>query len=113
MKKNESNKNKLNLKEFNFEKITNLGAFAQPSTNKELLQEAKDRGFYNGYTKYNKLFSKLFFTGGKVEFKKDIDEHFREIAWMYCRSFMQSFSPKHEEKEAICAMIMSEILEVE
>jgi hypothetical protein len=93
----------------------NLTKFEFPkdamNTNKELLAEAKERGFYNGRTKYNKLFSTLFFSGGSVDFKKDIDEDFRKNAWQYCRKFMGSWSPKHEEKEAICAMIMSEIIE--
>jgi len=80
-------------------------------TNKYLLQEAKDRGFYNGNTPYNILFSNLFYSGGKVVFKKYLDEQFKEKAWKYCRSFMGSFEPKHEHKEAICALLISELLE--
>jgi hypothetical protein len=82
-------------------------------TNKELLAEARSRGFYNGSTPYNKLFSDLFFKGGDIKFKDGLDEDFKNEAWKYCRSFMGSFMPKHEEKEAICAMLMSELLEVE
>jgi hypothetical protein len=80
-------------------------------TNKDLLAEAKERGFYNGHTPYNKLFSTLFYSGGKVKFKENVDKDFIKKAWGYCRFFMGSWSPKHEEKEAICALLMSETLE--
>jgi len=39
-------------------------------TNKELLAEAKSRGFYSGNTPYNDLFSKLFFNGGTIRYKE-------------------------------------------
>jgi len=101
----------MDLKTFAFPEVTGLDlAFSTLKTNKKLLEEAKKRNFYNGNTPYNKLFSKLFFEGGKVQFKKDLDEKFITKAWNYCRCFMRSWEPKHEEKEAICALIMSEIL---
>ena len=104
----------MNLKQFDFPKVTGLDmAFSTFNTDKELLKEAEKRGFYNGHTPYNDLFSKLFFSGGTVKFKEKIDNEFKNKAWAYCRSFMGSFAPKHEEKEAICAMIMSELLEPE
>lgn len=105
---------KLNLTKFQFPTVTGADiVFPTFGTIKELLEEAKSRGFYNGHSPYNKLFSNLFFSGGKVKFKSGIDEDFKKSAWAYCRSFMGSWSPKHEEKEAICAMIMSELLESE
>lgn len=101
----------MDLKDFKFLKVTGADlAFPTFETNKELLQEAKDRGFYNGRTPYNNLFSKLFFDGGSVQFKPDVDPEYIKRVWGYCRSFMGSWAPKHEEKEAICAMLMSEIL---
>lgn len=100
----------MDLTKFKFAEVSAFSAF---STNKELLQEAKDRGFYNESTPYNRLFLKLFFDGGKVKFKKGLNEEFKSKAWKYCRSFMRSLEPKHQEKEAICAMIMSELLEPE
>ncbi|WP_375559113.1 hypothetical protein ACE193_15395 [Bernardetia sp. OM2101] len=32
-----------------------------PKTDPVLLEEAKKRGFYNGNTEYNKMFSSMFF----------------------------------------------------
>ena len=101
----------MDLIKFNFPKVTGADmVFPTFDTNKELLEEAKERNFYNGHTPYNRLFSTLFYSGGKVQFKTEVDKEFVKNAWAYCRSFMGSWSPKHEEKEAICALIMSEIL---
>ncbi len=102
----------MDLTKFKFPEVNGLDmAFSTFKTDKALLAEAKERGFYDGHTPYNDLFSKLFFGGGKIKFKEGIDAEFKSNAWKYCRSFMGSFEPKHEEKEAICAMLMSELLE--
>jgi len=104
--------NKMDLKEFNFPKPSSVDRiFSTYDTIPELLQEAKERGFLYGHTPYNRLFSKLFFSGGKIAFKSDIDEEYKRRVWNYCKAFMGSWEPKHEHKEAICAMLMSEILE--
>ena len=83
------------------------------ATDKKLLEEATERGFYCGYTPYNKLFSQLFFRGGELNFKKDLNEDFKNKAVPYLKSFMGSFEPKHEEKDAICALLLSELVEAE
>ena len=102
----------MDLKTYNFPEVSGIDmAFSTLKTDKALYEEAKKRGFDNYSNPYCLLFSELFFKGGKVEFKKDLDEDFKKRAWTYCRSFMSSFEPKHEEKEAICALIMSELLE--
>lgn len=102
----------MNLQDFKFKEVSQLDmTFSTLQPDKALLEEAKARGFYNGKTAYNKLFSTIFFLGGKVVFKNDVPEKFVSRAWPYCKCLMKSFQPKHEEKEAICAMIMSEILE--
>jgi hypothetical protein len=102
----------MDLKKFKFPKVDGANmAFPTFKTDKSLLEEAKKRGFYYGSTVYNKLFSDIFFSGGKVKFKDDLNEDFKKSAWAYCRSFMQSWEPQHEEKEAICAMLMSELIE--
>lgn len=101
----------MDLTKFNFPKVSTVDmVFPTLPTNKELLLEAKNRGYYNGNTPYNKLFSTLFFSGGKVKFKTNVDQEFSNNAWNYVRCFMGSWEPKHEEKEAICAMILSEIV---
>lgn len=78
-----------------------------------LLKEAKERGFYNGDTDANRLFKKWFFGGIEKtpEFKKGVDEAKAQRAMNWAICFMRSFAPKHEEKEAICALIFSEALE--
>jgi len=94
----------IDLKKFKF-KATSL----YMPTDRALLQEAIDRGFYNGHTKYNDLFTKLFFKGGALNYKTDIDTEFKKKAFNYLRCFMGSMEPKHKEKEAICALILSEL----
>jgi len=98
----------MDLKKFNFPKPS----FCLP-TNQELLAEAKKRGFdkYNA-TPYNKLFSDLFFNGGEITFKADLDEDFKTKAYPYLISFMGSFESKHEHKEAICALLLSELVKI-
>lgn len=104
----------MELKDFNFPKVTGLDmAFSTIKTDKDLLAMAKEKGFYCGHTPYNRLFNDLFFSGGKIKFKPDVDQSLKEAAWPYCRAFMMSFEPRQEEKEGICAMIMAELLEPE
>lgn len=101
----------LNLLEFKFPEVTKLDmAFPTFRTDPELLAEAKRRGFYNGSGPYNDLASTLFFKGGKVKFLDGVPEDFQKRAWAYVRSFMGSFAPSHEDKDAICALILSEIV---
>jgi len=100
----------MDLKKFNFPELSAADiAFSTLRANPELLAEARKRGFYNGDTKYNKMFSTLFFSGGKLDFKKDLPDDFKTKATKYLKAFMGSFEPKHEEKEAICALLLSEI----
>lgn len=102
----------MNLLEYDYPKVDVADmAFPTFDTIPELLEEAKKRGFYDGNTPYNKLFCDLFYKGGKIVFKKEINKEQQQRVWMYCRSFMGSWAPKHEHKEAICAMLMSEVLE--
>ena len=101
----------MDLKEFSFPTPTPADmAFPTYDTIPELLAEAKERGFLYGNKPANELFSKLFFEGSSVNFKQDIDEEYKRRVWHYLRCFMCSFAPKHEHKEAICAMLMDEIL---
>ena len=97
----------MDLKKFKFPKPSMCLPY-----NKKLFNEAKRRGFYEGYTPYNKLFNLLYFHGGEINFRQNIDSDFREKAYTYLRAFMTSFEPKHEHKEAICAMLLSELVEL-
>ena len=97
----------MNLKDYTF-KTPNMCL----STDQKLLEEAKKRGFYCSNTPYNKLFSDLFFSGGILNFKPDLDPAFKAKALPYLKTFMGSFEPSHEEKEAISAMLLSELVEV-
>jgi len=102
---------KLDLRAFKFPNVRGVDiAFPTFNTDPVLLAEARARGFYNGNTKYNDLFSSLFYSGGKLNFKADLPEQFKKDATSYLRAFMGSFAPKHEEKEAICAMLLSELV---
>lgn len=103
----------IDLRTYQFPKITNIDlAFSTQRADPILLAEARERGFYNGHTPYNDLFSTLFFSGGTVYFKKDLPKEFIDVAVPYLKAFMGSFEPKYEEKEAICAMLLSELVEV-
>ena len=104
---------KMDIKQYEFPELSKADVlFPTIRTDKNLLEEAKERGFYNGHTPYNDLFSDLFFNGGKINFKKNLDKEFKAKALPYLKAFMQSFEPKHEEKEAICALLLSELVEV-
>lgn len=106
-------KQSLDLKTFKFPEVGVIDTIISTfNTIPELLAEARSRGFYRGNTKYNTIFSKIFFEGcKKFIFKKNISEEFKKSAYKYFVSFIRSWNPKHEEKEAICAMILSEICE--
>lgn len=104
----------MDIRKFDFPKVTGLDvAFPTIRTDAVLLAEARARGFYNGRTPYNELFSTLFFSGGKLNYKKDLPEEFKKQAIPYLKAFMGSFEPKHEEKEAICALLLSELVDIE
>jgi len=103
----------IDLKTYEYPEVSESGRiFSTEKIPSDLFEEAKRRGFYNGHTPYNRLFSQLFFNGGNLLFKKDLDDNLKSKAWPYCRTIMASLEPKHEVKEAVCAMLMSEILEI-
>lgn len=102
----------LDIKTYEFPEVDDV-QFAFPTFNTipKLLAEAKERGFYCGNTKWNKAFDRMFFGGdGETPVLKK-DANMRSLR--YCGALMRSFSPKHEEKEAVCALIMSENLLLE
>lgn len=86
-------------------------AFSTQRTNRALLDLAKKEGFYNGNTRFNDMFSSLFYGGGKINTKPGVDEKSKSKLLRYFRSLASSFEPKHEEKEAVCALLLSWICE--
>lgn len=104
----------IDLKTYKFPEVSKADlAFSTFNTIPELLIEAEERGFNRSSNPYCILFSTLFFKGGRVKFKTGIDDDFKQRAWLYVRAFMGSWNPKHEHKEAISAMILSELVEPE
>lgn len=105
----------MELKDFQFPELTTVDiAFSTLNTDPVLLKEANEKGYGNMNNYHNrgiKFFNQIFFSGGGIVFKKDIDPEFAKKAWTYCHALMKSFAPKHEHKQAVCAMIMDEILE--
>lgn len=94
----------MNLKKHEFGAIS-MAMAVDPA----LLVEAKKRGFYNGGTKWERYFNDLFFGGGSVTYRQDVPADFTATTMTYLKHFMGSFEPKHEEKAAISALILSEI----
>jgi len=60
----------MNLSTYKFPEVTKADlAFPTFNTSKELLEEAKKRNPQKGMKK----FSELFYSGGKIELKKDVN----------------------------------------
>lgn len=67
--------------------------------------------FYNGKTKWNKLFQQWFYRGlqkHQIKFKEGVD---KTKAIRAIQSIIGSWGPKHEHKEAACAYLFSEWME--
>lgn len=100
---------------YNFPSMTkDEMVFSAIQTPAQLRDEAIAGGFYNGDTPGAKLFNEWFYRGLDTlpEMKKDIDLEYARKAVVWTRCYMASFWPKHEEKEAVCAYIFSEIFEL-
>ena len=103
----------MDLQKFKFPEIGDMDiAFNVLETDESLLAEAKVRGFYNGNTKENDLFNELFFHGGTLNFKQAIPTDFKVNATRYLKAFMSSWEPSQEEKEAISALLLSELVNI-
>ena len=104
----------MNILKYTYPKVSGANlAFPIFDAPEPLLKEAKNRGFYYGNTKSNDLFSRWFFSGlkaGEVKVREELDKKEVDNALLFAMSLMGSFKPKHEEKEAVCALIFSETL---
>jgi hypothetical protein len=97
----------MDLSTYKFPKVTKADlAFPTFNTPKELVEEAEKRNPQKGMKK----FTELFYSGGKIELKKDVEGTWKENAYMYARALMGSWSPKHEHKELVVGMIFEECL---
>lgn len=102
---------KLSLAAYPFPE-TNRGniIFAPIDTDQALLDEAKRRGFYMKDTPANRMFKDLFNKGGKLITKNEIDPDYLRHGIPYLKALMQSYTPRHEDKEAVCAMLLDELV---
>jgi len=62
-------------------------------------------------TKFERMASTLFFSGGKIIPKKDIDETTYKNGLRYLKKWLGSWDPKHEAKELVAGYILSRIAE--
>ncbi len=66
----------MDLSNYKFPKVTEVDlAFPTFNTTKELVEEAERRNPKKGMKK----FSELFYSGGKVELQKDVEETFKNF----------------------------------
>ena len=61
-------------------------------------------------TPANRMFNELFNNGGRLICKEEIDSDYLKRAMPYLKALMRSFAPRHEEKEAVCAMLLDELV---
>ncbi len=80
-------------------------------TNPELLEMAKAKGFFYGRTKYNQMFSDIYYRNREHQVKLSLGVEFTTRAINYFNALKRSWLPAHEDKEAVCALILSELVE--
>lgn len=101
--------NVMNTK-LNVPKVENVDLlFSTLNTNKELLALAQEKE--SELQPYASIFSTLFYSGGVLHFKEGIDPEYRESLTRYLKAFMRSWNPKHEHKEAVSSLILSELVD--
>lgn len=102
---------KLSLAAYPFPEISKVDmVFATVSTDPILLEEAKRRGFYMKDTPANRMFNELFSNGGRLICSEEINPDYLKRAIAYLKALMRSYAPRHEEKEAVCAMLLDELV---
>lgn len=101
---------RLSLAAYPFPEIKRVEeVFSTLKADPALLDESKRRGFYMGHTKANQMFGRLFSNGGCIMIKPEADTEFVRRVIPYLKALLRSYALKHEEKEAICSMILDEI----
>ena len=100
---------RLSLMAYPFPEIQRVEeVFSTLKADPALLEEARHRGFYLGLTKAIQMFSRVC-GGGRLMIKPEADTEFVRRVIPYLKALLSSYALKHEEKEAICAMILDEI----
>ena len=84
---------------------TDTGPFADIYADPDLLKLAKEKGFDDHNNSSNEAVSNLFFNGGTIVCKDSIDPEYKKKALVYLKTLLRSFSPKHEDKMAVCGMV--------
>jgi len=75
-----------------------------------LLKEAENEGLeFMGNNKWEKLFSTLFYNGGKIPINKKLDEKYREKVLCYFKMCAGAYCIKHEHKTIVCAYLLRSI----
>ena len=100
---------RLSLMAYPFPEIQRVEeVFSTLKADPALLEEARLCGCKIGHTKSNQMFGRLF-GGGRIVIKPEADTEFVRRVIPYLKALLSSYALKHEEKEAICAMILDEI----
>lgn len=97
----------MDLSKYKFPDVTEADlAFPTLHAPPELIEEANSRNIKKGREK----FSELFFNGGEIVLQEDVKGTWKEDAFKFARALMGSWEPKHQDKEAVCAMLFEETL---
>lgn len=118
LKENGENMNDL---QFPFIEVKGLDiafGFSNRSNYARALKECPEQFKVHDNTPYHKLFSKMFYSGltkneiAALHFRSG-DQLIKNKQLAYLQSIMASFEPKHEDKEAVCAWILSLIVDLD
>lgn len=98
----------MDLSQYKFPEVSKIDpVFSTFDIPVDLLEEAQSRRIQKGVDKFNEL----FFEGGEVTLQSDVTkEYWKFKAYCYALCLMRSRKPKHEDKEAVVAMLFEEIL---
>ena len=78
-------------------------------TDEELLDEAKKRGFYKSYCRWDDLANKFMLGEGRIAFKNSLPRAKHLVFIGFLSDYLTSFTAEHTDKVAISAMLLSEV----
>lgn len=107
----EEYEDRLSLAAYPFPELSEMQIrFSTVAIDPVLLDEAKRRGFYQHPTAACQMFHEVLDHGAKMIFKPDTDREYLDGAVPYLLALMRSITPRHEEKEAVCSMLIDELV---